>query len=211
MDGGSVVERQKNVLQIEALTTEAIGTAVRSLLPVKQILKDYLEGDHEEVEDETVPIGGESQVGGSAASEAPEPIAPPVSVSASAVPVQVAASAAEPAVPQLEVSEKEVLAPVPAAPAVVNIDTEHAVKFSSYDDVYDEAADGPSIQYRPRDGDDMDDFSDSALQINDSSARALSGPDDGIEDLDVPLPPAPKAAAPPMSDKISDDEVMDLN
>ena len=42
---GNVVDRQKNLLQIEGLATEAITTAVRSLLPVKQILHDYLGGD----------------------------------------------------------------------------------------------------------------------------------------------------------------------
>jgi len=45
----NVVERQKNMLQAEQLLTEAISTAVRGLLPVKQILKDYLEDDGEEV------------------------------------------------------------------------------------------------------------------------------------------------------------------
>lgn len=49
MDGGAsnVVERQKNMLQAEQLLTEAITTAVRGLLPVKQILKDYMEDDEE--------------------------------------------------------------------------------------------------------------------------------------------------------------------
>jgi hypothetical protein len=94
----------------------------------------------------------------------------------------------------------------------VNIDTEPSVKFSAYDDVYDEAADGPTLQYRSRDGDDdLDLGPDSgALQIDDASIKGLSAEDDGIEDIDVPLPPAPKAAAPKMSDKIRDDEVMDL-
>jgi len=45
----NVVERQKNMLQAEQLLTESISTAVRGLLPVKQILKDYLEDDGEEV------------------------------------------------------------------------------------------------------------------------------------------------------------------
>jgi hypothetical protein len=48
METGNVMERQKNILQIEALATEAITTAVRGLLPVKEILQDYLDEDKEE-------------------------------------------------------------------------------------------------------------------------------------------------------------------
>lgn len=218
MDAGSVVERQKNVLQIEALATEAITTAVRSLLPVKQILKDYLDGDHEEVEDEAIPAATEApDVEESVAVVASEPI--PVA-SEPVVPAPEAEPEPAPApavVPQLEVKEivtspSPVPVPVSAAPAVVNIDTEPSVKFAAYDDVYDEAADGPTLQYRSRDGDDdLDLGPDSgALQIDDASVKGLSAEDDGIEDFDAPLPPAPKAAAPKMSDKIRDDEVMDL-
>ena len=49
------VEKQKNILQAEQICTEALSGAVRSLLPVKSILRDYLddgEEDKEEKEDE---------------------------------------------------------------------------------------------------------------------------------------------------------------
>jgi hypothetical protein len=42
------IEQQKNILQAEAMCTEALSGAVRSLLPVKSILKDYLEDEPEE-------------------------------------------------------------------------------------------------------------------------------------------------------------------
>jgi len=42
------IERQKNILQAEVICNEALAGAVRSLLPVKSILKDYLEDDPEE-------------------------------------------------------------------------------------------------------------------------------------------------------------------
>jgi hypothetical protein len=41
----SPVERQKNILQAETLCAEALSSAVRSLLPVKNILRDYLKED----------------------------------------------------------------------------------------------------------------------------------------------------------------------
>ena len=66
----NVVERQKNMLQAEQLLTESISTAVRGLLPVKQILKDYLEDDGE---DEVVPTPVVTEVVAT-----PSPVEPPV-------------------------------------------------------------------------------------------------------------------------------------
>ena len=48
----SYIERQKNILQAESMCTEGLSGAIRSLLPVKNILRDYLEDDEEE---ETAP------------------------------------------------------------------------------------------------------------------------------------------------------------
>jgi hypothetical protein len=46
------VEKQKNILQAEQICTEALSGAVRSLLPVKSILRDYLDdGEDDEKED----------------------------------------------------------------------------------------------------------------------------------------------------------------
>jgi hypothetical protein len=232
MDGGSVVERQKNVLQIEALATEAIGTAVRSLLPVKQILKDYLDGDHEEIEDETVPVAAHAL----AEEEEKAPVsdvprlevtemspAPVPSVASPTAPVGVSttnsstASSDNVAVggsttnsSKASNSSAVVASIASSSPSVVNIDTEPAVKFAAYDDVYDEAADGPTL--RPtRDGDGDEDLAleEGSLHIDEASATDLAA-DSDIMDIDAPLPPAPKAAAPLMSDKIREDEVVDL-
>jgi hypothetical protein len=51
----SPIERQKNILQAEVMCTEALSGAVRSLLPVKSILRDYLEDDDAEEEEEEKP------------------------------------------------------------------------------------------------------------------------------------------------------------
>lgn len=39
------IERQKNILQLESIATEALSSAIRSLLPVKSILRDYMNDD----------------------------------------------------------------------------------------------------------------------------------------------------------------------
>ncbi len=55
-DEYSPIEKQKNVLQIEAMCIDALSGAVRSLLPVKSILTEYLEdSDDSEDEEESKP------------------------------------------------------------------------------------------------------------------------------------------------------------
>ena len=46
------VEKQKNILQAEQICTEALSGAVRSLLPVKSILRDYLDDGEDDEKDE---------------------------------------------------------------------------------------------------------------------------------------------------------------
>ncbi len=58
------VEKQKNILQAEAMCTEALSGAVRSLLPVKNILRDYLEADNESDEDEEIVKPAKKVLGG---------------------------------------------------------------------------------------------------------------------------------------------------
>lgn len=113
----NVVERQKNMLQAEQLLTEAITTAVRGLLPVKQILKDYMEDD-----DEEAPVLSVTEV-------EPEPVKVPEK---------------EPEVESERVVAPEPT--VPAGPEVFSIDTEHSVKFASHDAVFDESQEEPEMR-----------------------------------------------------------------
>ena len=50
---GTSLERQKNMRQIEALITEGVLQGVRSMLPVKSILREYLAGDESDRETAT--------------------------------------------------------------------------------------------------------------------------------------------------------------
>jgi outer membrane biosynthesis protein TonB len=219
MDAGSVVERQKNVLQIEALATEAITTAVRGLLPVKQILRDYLDaGDQEELEDDAVAAPAPA-VPSAFGSEDVEPeterpaleveeLLPPKPVAPVPEPesgIQKEEEKPEPVVVQKE----EVASPPPpaAAPAIVKIDTEPtSVHFSDYDDVHSEHGE-PEILFAPKGGlgeDDEDD--DAGLEINEASARTLTD-DLDLEDFDKP---AGTAAAPaPVEEELEVDELLD--
>jgi len=222
-EAGTVIERQKNVLQIEALATEAITSAVRSLLPVKQILRDYMD-DEEEVDDEVVAAAAGAVDETAEEMEAEEKVEPKVKAPTPTVPA-VAATAtdekpADAPAPTLTVEEKPIVAATTAtaeapkesaapeaAPAVVKIDTENAVSFSDYDDVYEEGAGGPEMCYTPKDGEDDDDDegpSDGMLEIDESSARGLD--DSDAIDLDAPAAPAPAPAPPaPKKESIEDE------
>ena len=174
MPDGGVVERQKNLLQIEILASEAITTAVRGLLPVKQILQDYLEEDEEIVEDETVPA------------PAPEEDKPEIDEEE---------DKPEPEVEIKDMSENEVkevvtsnsLTTEPEAeekpPAIVSIDTEQTVHFSDYDSVFDEENGKPEIRYSPKEEDE--DAPSDALIIDESTTTSVKAED--VEDLEAPV------------------------
>lgn len=199
MDVGAVVDRQKNVLQIEALASEAITTAVRSLLPVKQILQDYLEDDgQEEIEDEVAPAPEEKEEVVTAAESVTTPVASaPVTPEKKEV---APASAPEVTTPEKKKEEE--------SPAVVKIDTEPAVKFSEYDAVFDENAGAPEMRYAPKDGDDDDDLSDvpadGTLDVDEASTKPLDESD--VEDLDAV---GPKVVPPAPADEEIDAEVLE--
>ncbi len=220
-DTGSVVERQKNVLQIEALATEAITTAVRGMLPVKQILQDYLEGGEEEEldEDDLAPPRPSS----SAVTEEEESAAPAVEAPDAALPAEPKAeepvTAPEPvAVAKEEEPPTMTVTDVSSAPSVLKIDTEASVRFSDYDAVFDETKGAPEIRFTPKeeiengrehpedeeeDDDDDEDFEDlpsDAIEIDEGSVAALS--EDEAEDLE-PVPKAKKAAN---SDSLGEEE-----
>ena len=101
----SYIERQKNILQAESMCTEGLSGAIRSLLPVKNILRDYLEDDEEEemvpasvaVKDVQGPIEEEEE---EEFQEAPVPV--PVSLPVSVAPVSVPVPPVAPVIPAIE-------------------------------------------------------------------------------------------------------------
>ena len=71
LDDQKPIEMQKNLLQAEALCNDAIGSAVRSLLPIKNILNEYLADDVLSAE----PVIEESATKGGAEDKIPAPVA----------------------------------------------------------------------------------------------------------------------------------------
>jgi hypothetical protein len=95
LDDQKPIEMQKNLLQAEALCNDAIGSAVRSLLPIKNILNEYLSDDVLSAE----PIIEE----GEKKEPVAEPVAEPVKVPES--PKVVIPTVAEAVVPESLVEE----------------------------------------------------------------------------------------------------------
>lgn len=222
VDTGNTIERQKNVLQIEALAAEAITVAVRSLLPVKQILQEYLGDETEEVEDD-MPIPEPEPVAApttevtaptaapSPHTDPPAPADPPTTIAAVPPPhTDPPTTPAEPSVPEQ-----------PSVPSVIKIDTEAAVRFHDYDAVFDETAGAPEMRYSPKDADaddDMEEADEDVLDIDEKSVTDLS--EDDAEDLEAPVkkpdapPPVtqPPATTPPavFNENIEADEITEL-
>jgi len=223
LDDQKPIEMQKNLLQAEVLCSDAIAAAVRSLLPIKNILNEYLSDDVMAAEpvieeaEEIKPI-----VGGSAPAPAPAPAPVPVSppkpvveesiveqpVAAPEQPVEEDASKKTPEVvvekleeeqaPELVVSEipssdsapvalvpeleMPMPTPIPAVePEEIVIDTEPAVRFSDYDNVFDESS--PQVgtfAYNPKN----DDNEPPQLQIIEDSGTPLAA-DDSVTNLEA--------------------------
>ena len=164
---GSGVERQKNLNAVEGLLNDGVLQSIRSMLPVKSILREYLHDDQEEEEEEgtappavVAPAEAAPEV---AAEAAPEPVTVPVAEPV-AEPVTVPVPVAEPA----------------ATPAIIQqtiiVDTEPVVRFTNKDTIFsddpekntiqevnmitatDEQEDEDELKFLDEEGTAMDDF-----------------------------------------------------
>ena len=245
LDDQKPIEMQKNLLQAEALCSDAIAAAVRSLLPIKNILNEYLSDDVlssepiiEKEEEEKV----EEKSGGSPEIVAPPSTPEPIQETESSVKKPTVeetltetkniVSKEEPKVespPQMELESPKktkpkppkpvaelvkltedgdaevketpppVVAPVPTpaptpvaakvapppAPTSVEpeelvIDTEQAVRFSNYDQVFDDNTDHTAaFKFVPKDG------TEPRIEIQEDSAQPLSS-DPLVTNLEAP-------------------------
>lgn len=121
---GSSMDRQKNMRQVEALIVEGIQQSIRSLLPVKTILREYLnddEGEGEGAEDEEE---GEAEV---VATKEAEVETKPVEKPVEAVEPVVEEKPAEP-VPVVEANTQSVQAPKSSMKSTVTVNKEAGVE-----------------------------------------------------------------------------------
>ena len=134
------VDRQKNLRQVEQLIHQAILQSIRGMLPVKNILKEYLTDDGDEkdekeeeaaVEEPSVEAVEEEKTGLVVEKQPAEE--PPIALEdlSGAAPVVVAPLPE----PESEPESEPVVAAAP--PQVIVVETEQSVKFTDHDTVFD--------------------------------------------------------------------------
>lgn len=181
------VDRQKNLRQVEHLLHQAILQSIRGMLPVKNILKEYLtddgevEGDEEVKEEvkETVP---EIEVAVTKNTEE--------DLSGSVVLSQTPEETAKETAPEVaketphetnEETTEETKVPEETQP-VIFVDTEQSVKFTDHDAMFDSDNPGQNSIDMKEHMEESELASVSAIDILDP----LAGGMDDFEDLDKP-------------------------
>ncbi len=194
-DGIPSIEKQQNYRSIEGILNEGILQAVRSLVPVKSILKDFVNQDtasedtsrkessaeaEEESDDEEVVSAPVPPVSPAPLESVPAPVAPleaipapipaPVSVPATELPASAPASTSAPP-PVLPASNTS--STVSETPPTIYLDEKPSVQFAKFDAVFD--SDHPAdseMVYDPKEGESEDDVPD--LEILEESGAPLS-------------------------------------
>jgi hypothetical protein len=212
------MEKQKNHRQIEQLLHDGVAQAIRGMLPVKNILKDYLtEPDHDhdddaddeedekpEKEDKNIPHIAEP-VAEHIAEPVAEPIAEPMTeliaesvAESEVIPEQVLEEiipdhVSEPSPPPaIAAPPIEPVVSQPSSPVVPTlvIDTEPSVRFTDFNQLIRENQNGTEFRYvEHSNNEDNDDDDDERMPFMDEEGEPLSD----FEDLD-------EAPAEPLSD-----------
>ena len=190
-EGISSIEKQQNYRSVESLLGEGILQAVRAMVPVKNILKDFVSVDDDEKEEEEEEVKKEEvkkeevkkeEVKKEEVKEEEALGGIPIPVLQESIPVAEESVVAleEPKVPEPEESKapaNEVI--VPDGPPVIRINTgQSRVGFTKFDTLFDsESADGNDIiEQGPED-------EESGLEILEGDAIPLG--DGDIESLDL--------------------------
>lgn len=185
-DGISGIEKQQNYRQIEHIINEGMLQAVRSLLPVKSIIKDYVKNEgtnrNNDVDsDSDSSSDDEKEVKPAKIDTVVEPKSSNTET-ASLLTDTIPPSVNIPIMPELEpsVPKNEIITPQESVPQTIIIDDKPTVRFGEFDAVFD--SDNPldsDMIFEPKDGDD-DSVPD--LEILDEVGQPLGMGD--FEDLD---------------------------
>ena len=182
----SGIEKQQNYRNIEAILNEGILQAVRSLVPVKSILKDFVNNDGDDTtdaadEDDSDDEKEEDTKDSTKEITIPQPVSVPETETAIPVvvpPAPVVAPLPAPVdIPVESAPKNEIIQPsevVQLPPQTIIIEDKPTVRFGEFDAVFD--SDHPmdsDMIYDPKDGDeDEDDVP--ALEILDEVGAPLS-------------------------------------
>lgn len=174
-DGISSIEKQQNYRTAEGLLTEGIGQAIRALVPVKSILRDFVSLDDGEEEAEKEEAGEveapvvETAVASAAAEAVTAAVAESIAPVAETASTPAAAESAPPAA-------AETVSTAAATIPTIVVDTRDRVNFSDFDTVFDDNPDGSDLVYEPK---------DKHMEENSSGVNILEGEAVPLDDADL--------------------------
>jgi outer membrane biosynthesis protein TonB len=137
------IDKQKNLNQVESLLQDGVLQTIRNMLPVKSILREYLQtdGEEEEAEEKAAEEKPEEE---KPEEEKPEEEKPSEEKPAEEKPAEEKPAEEKPAEEKpAEETKQEGIAPPPAPSAIspasptIIVDTEPSVRFSNIDTVFD--------------------------------------------------------------------------
>lgn len=185
---GTPVERQKNLNLVEGLLGEGILQSIRTMLPVKSILREYLhdDGEEEEESEPVIPVAtpapapvpvpvtdlsANTVVPAPVPAPVPEPVVAPVEVPA---PAPVPAEVPAPAPVEVPVTEEvPVPASTPAPVQTIVVDTEPSVRFTNIDSVFHHS--DPEQNIMSEVNTIENDYDEDTLQFVDGPPTGLDG------------------------------------
>jgi hypothetical protein len=175
------IEKQQNYKQIQGLIENGIRSAIRSMIPVKSLLKDCIHSDMAAPDDDSSDSEDEAAKAPVAEIEAAK--VPVAEIEAAKVPVA-EIEAEHPVVKALLDGIAEAPAPAPAQTPLIVVDDEPQVSFNDFEQIFDgENHDATIIQptqFHEGKGYDEED-EEPGLTILDDVGTPLSA-----EDLDAP-------------------------
>jgi len=183
-DGIPSIEKQQNYRAIEGVLNEGILQAVRSLVPVKSILKDFVNQDNGDTSRKENSVEADEESDDEeivSPASAPTPLPAPLPAPASeSVPASVPVP--DLPAPDLPAPAPDLPAPAPVLPIppptvsetpTIFLDERPSVQFAKFDAVFD--SDHPThseMVYDPKEGESEDDVPD--LEILEESGEPLS-------------------------------------
>ena len=186
----SSIEKQQNYRNIEQIINEGILQAVRSLVPVKSILKDFVNNDSatsegadgEDSDSDDEKEAEEKEVAKEPVLAIPQPVSIPETVKLPEPDTQLETKP-EPVVAVPEPVRNEVVEPPTveqkveqqANPPTIVIDDRPTVRFGEYDSVFDsDNPQGSDMIYDPKEGDGDEEDEVPALEILDEQGTPLA-------------------------------------
>lgn len=183
------MEKQQNYRSVEGLLQEGVIQAIRALVPVKSILRDFVsteDSDSSDSDEEEAPVKPESTPEPEPQTK-PEP-APVTELVSAPEPVPVTAPVQE-AHQEQKPAVNELVHPSEQSPPVIRLDDHANVTFTGLDAMFDsenpdhsDLVEGTLEDGIPYANDDDDDEEASGLEILDDAGEPLGG--DDIEDLE---------------------------